>query len=91
MQQLVNTLQPFGEPLPPRAAQDNGRLVIESKKPVVTDLFLGRVAKRWIVSVIIPVVRDDRVVYTLDMAFFPDRLGQLLADQKIFLKAGLPC
>ena len=83
MQQLVNTLQPFGEPLPPRAAQDDGRLVIESKKPVVTDLFLGRVARRWIVSVIIPVIRDDRVVYTLDMAFFPDRFGQLLADQNL--------
>ena len=82
MQQVVNTSKRFGEPLPSSSSPDTVEAVIATKKPIVTDLIFGKVTQRWIVAVIVPVIRDDHVLYTLDMAFFADRFSQLLMDQK---------
>jgi signal transduction histidine kinase len=82
-QQLVNTLRPFGEPLPLRASLSQMRRVFETGKPAISDLFVGEVARRPVIALDVPVRRGDRVVFALAMGVFPDRLGQILARQKI--------
>ena len=83
LQQVVNTSTRFGEPLPTSSSPDTVKAVIATKKPIVTDLIFGKVTQRWIVAVMIPVIRDGQVLYALDMAFFADRFSQLLMDQKL--------
>jgi PAS domain S-box-containing protein len=78
-QQRLNTLRPYGIPLP--ASPDNIRAVFKTPKPVVTDLFFGKVSQRLVVSVIVPVWRDGKVPYVMDMALGPERLSRLLEQQ----------
>jgi two-component system, sensor histidine kinase and response regulator len=86
-QQLLNTLVPFGgRPLPhggqrPRMALD--RLMFNTGKPVITDLFFGPVARAPLVAIEVPVFRDGKVKYELSMALSPEHLGQILDRQKL--------
>ena len=82
-QQLVNTQQPFGEPLPRRASISQVRRVFETGKPAISDLFVGETARRLLVAIDVPVRLDDRVAYALALAVFPERLGEILKYQKI--------
>ena len=82
-QQLVNTQQPFGEPLPRRASVSQVRRVFETGKPAISDLFVGETARRLLVAIDVPVRLDDRVAYALALAVFPERLGEVLKYQKI--------
>jgi len=67
-EQFVNTLRPFGQPLPtqppPMFAQ-----VMETGRPVLSDLFVGPVTKQPLVSLAIPVPREGRVAYVLAVSF----------------------
>lgn len=83
MQQLVNTLRPFGAPLPKSSSPETMRRVVAERVPVVTDLIYGRVSKRNIIAVVVPVIRGDQVVYCLDITFLPDRFSRLLTDQAL--------
>jgi signal transduction histidine kinase len=78
-QQLLNTLLPFGEPLPVAGNPSRLRRVAETGRPSVSDLFIGAVAKRPLITLDVPVRRGDQVVFVLSMGFFPDRLGEILA------------
>src|SRR5882724_4156983 len=44
-QQLLNTLKPFGEPLPLHGNLDQLKQVIESGQPVLSDLYIGAVTR----------------------------------------------
>jgi hypothetical protein len=81
-QQLLNTLRPYGAPLPMTSAPEVMRAVFENGKPVVTDVIFGKVAQRFIVAVAVPVLRENKVAYALDMSFGPERLTQLLHRQQ---------
>src|SRR5262249_55810449 len=54
-QQLVNTLRPFGDPLP--RDPDDGAFVqvLTTGKPAVSNLFFGPVAKRFLFAIEVPV------------------------------------
>jgi two-component system, sensor histidine kinase and response regulator len=86
-QQLLNTLVPFGQQrlpagdMSPRTAFN--RLVFSTGKPIITDLFFGPVAKTPLVAVEVPVFRDGKVKYQLSMGLTSERLGQILARQKL--------
>lgn len=82
-QQLVNTLRPFGEPLPRNSSPEQLRLIFEIGRPVISDLFVGELARRPMISVGVPVSRGGQVVYDISMAFFPDRLGEILRRQEL--------
>jgi signal transduction histidine kinase len=82
-QQLVNTLSPFGEPLPRISHRGHLRLVFETGRPAISDLFVGELARRPLISVAVPVRRGGQVVYGISMAFFPDRLGEILRRQEL--------
>jgi len=81
--QLVNTLKPFGEPLPIRSSRDQLRRVIDTREPVVSDLFIGSVTKRPAIAIDVPVIRNDVVVYGLTIVITPERLRDILKRQKI--------
>jgi len=82
-QQLINTLVPFGSALPLRGNLAEVRRVFETGEAVISDLFVGRVARRPLITVDVPVRRGDRVAFSLAMGFLPQRLGQILTRQKI--------
>jgi signal transduction histidine kinase len=82
-QQLINTLQPFGTPLPLHAGREQLRRVIETRRPVISDLFIGAVAKRPIISIEVPVLVDGRPRYALAVGIFPERLSEILRRQKM--------
>lgn len=82
-QQLVNTLRPFGEALPLRGNLAQVRRVFETGQPAISDLFIGQVMRRPIIALDVPVRRGDRIAYVLALGVFPERLGEILARQKI--------
>jgi signal transduction histidine kinase len=82
-QQLVNTLRGFGEPLPLRANLPLMRRMIQTGQPLVSDLFIGQVALRPLISVEVPVRREGRIAYALAMGFFPERLAEILNRQQL--------
>ncbi len=82
-QQVVNTARRFGEPLPRQGNPDLLRQVFETGKPHISDIFLGSVQKRPLVSVDIPVWRDGKVRYDLSVGILPERLGKVLSEQRL--------
>ena len=82
-QQLVNTLRPFGAPLPFHPFPENVRKVFESGKPVISDLFYGPVSGQYTVAVDVPVVRDGKVIYDLAVGLLPAVLTRVLHDQRL--------
>jgi len=81
--QLINTLKPFGEKLPLRRNLDDLRRVLDTRQPVVSDLFIGSVTKRPIIAIEVPVIRDEVAVYGLAMGILPERLREILTRQQI--------
>jgi PAS domain S-box-containing protein len=79
--QRLNTLRPFGAPLPQTAASNMVQAVFREGKPV-TDMTFGAVAQRYIISNSIPVFRDGKVVLCLSLNFGPERLTRLLQSQQ---------
>ncbi|HWW68918.1 MAG TPA: EAL domain-containing protein [Duganella sp.] len=82
-QQRVNTLVPFGTPLPRHALPEQVRRVVGTGKPVVSDLFISAMLHRPIVSVEVPVWRNRQVVFTLRVGILPERLGNILSEQQL--------
>ena len=82
-QQLVNTLRPFGEALPMRGNLAQLRRLFETGQPAISDVFVGQVMRRPIIALDVPVRRGDKVAFALALGIFPERLGEILARQKI--------
>jgi len=80
--QQLNTLRPFGVPLPQTAAPDLVQAVFREGKPV-TDMAFGAVAKRHVISNSVPVFRDGKVAFCLSLNFGPERLTRLLQGQQV--------
>jgi PAS domain S-box-containing protein len=78
-QQLVNTRQPWGTPLPRDAAEGDDD-VIASKKPYVTGVIIGTVARRPIYSITVPVLEGGEVAYFLHLSLELQRLAGILSE-----------
>jgi signal transduction histidine kinase/CheY-like chemotaxis protein len=57
--------------------------VVATGKPQISDLIMGAVLKRPILTVGVPVFRDGEVVYVLAMGLGPEILSALMQDQKL--------
>ncbi|CAH2605811.1 Histidine kinase (plasmid) [Rhodovastum atsumiense] len=79
---LVNSHVPFGTQLPLRGDADISRRVFESGQPHVSNLYTSGIASEPIIAVDVPVMRDGRVVYDLEMVFRTAALGRVLEQQK---------
>lgn len=82
-QQLVNSFVPFGKPLPRRNIPDTVRGVYATGKPIISNVFKGAVTGRFLLSVDVPVFRDERVVYDLALTIPAERLMTVLSQQRI--------
>jgi PAS domain S-box-containing protein len=81
-QQLINTLKPIGERLPLHGNPDQLRSVLETGRPVISDLFIGAVTRSPLISIEVPVYSNGKPVYGLAMGIFPERLSEVLRRQK---------
>ena len=65
--QLLNTGLPPGETPPPRQNRDSIERVFSTGKPAYSDLFIGSVTRSHIVTISVPVFRDDQVIYETEL------------------------
>ena len=80
-QQLVNTLREFGEPLPRHGNPEILRRAFETGQPVISEIYLGGVLRKPVVSIDLPVIVAGRVVYDLSIGLLPDDFNAILAAQ----------
>ncbi|MYM35843.1 response regulator [Duganella sp. FT94W] len=81
--QLLNTLRPFGQRLSDPGSADRIRKVFETGKPVVSDVFIGGALKRPLVAIHAPVLRGDQVKYVISVGFVPEKMGNVLNEQRL--------
>jgi PAS domain S-box-containing protein len=82
-QRLVDLLAPEGAALPPITGDGELESLLQGRKPVISDLALGPVSKRWNFAVRAPVVRDGTVKYVLSAVVRPDAIARLVAAQNL--------
>ncbi|HJW23688.1 MAG TPA: ATP-binding protein [Rhodocyclaceae bacterium] len=80
---IVNTLRPYGEPLPPHGNQEHLRPVFESGRPFISNLYIGSISNRPRISVYAPVKENGRVVYALNVGIDSELLGHILEAQHL--------
>jgi signal transduction histidine kinase len=89
-QQLINTYRPFGEPLPRATNTEMHDRVVATGLPQVSDLIMGAAQRRPIISVGVPVMRNEHVAYVLAMGLRPEVVSDLLSDQNLLSEAISP-
>jgi len=81
-QQIVNTILPYGAPLPVRtASMANLKKVFETGHPSVSDFFIGGITRKPALFLDVPVRLDNQIKYTLGVAIEPAKLADLLYGQ----------
>jgi len=96
-QMILNPREPFGVSLPNPLQDSNGspankqdnlpmgnqaiKTVLQTGRPLFSDLFIGVVSKLPLLSVTVPVVRDGKVIYALSLAMTANHLNDLLRQQ----------
>lgn len=82
-QQLINTRRPAGDLLPLVGDPELVRTVMKTRKPVISDLFIGQVLKKPLVSIAVPVKHDDEVIYVLIASIVPERFAEIMTQQRV--------
>lgn len=77
--QILNTLQPFGAPLPTTGTPAQLATVFARQTTVLTDFFIGPVTRRPAIAMGVPVTVDGGVRYSLNIGLAPDRLSDIVA------------
>lgn len=78
-QQIVNTLVPYGSPLPTGGTPAQLQRVFSTRQAVLTDFFVGPVTGKPAISMGVPVVLDDNsVAYSLNIGLAPEKLSNIL-------------
>jgi signal transduction histidine kinase len=85
-QQVVNTLTPYGTPLPRRADVATLRQVLGARQPSVSNLIRGPLTQLPLIRIEVPVMRDGQAIYALAAGLFPEELGQILTKQTLPLE-----
>ena len=82
-QQLLNTLKPLGELLPQVPPSAKARRVFENGQPVISDFFVAPDIGQSAITLEVPVFSSGKVVYSLAMGIFADRLADILRRQNL--------
>ncbi|HJW24323.1 MAG TPA: ATP-binding protein [Rhodocyclaceae bacterium] len=80
-QQILNAAENFGASLPPYGAADIANRVFETGEPAVSNLYRGRVLKRPLIAVAVPVTQEGKVIYALAISVLPERFNGILSTQ----------
>lgn len=81
--QILNTEVEFGEALPGEAAPEQVSSVFATGKPAITDVYMGLLAQRPMMSVVVPVMQNGKVAYALGVGIFPDHFNAILQAQSL--------
>ena len=82
--QVVNTLRPFGKPLPQSGNPPLLAEVFATGRTVLTGLFKGPVTGEPIIAMGVPVHgRNGEVIYSLNVGMLPTQLNELLQRQSL--------
>jgi two-component system sensor histidine kinase/response regulator len=81
--QRVNTLRPWGEPLPLNGGPPELQGVFETDRSVLTDVFIGPVTGQPILAMAVPVQHRGKTVYSLGAGLFPERIVGVLNSQNL--------
>jgi signal transduction histidine kinase len=76
--QVVNTRVPRGTPLPTNVETESDRIVTETKRPFVSNLFIGAVTRRPLFIVNVPVLRNGDIVYFINLSLEPERIRDVI-------------
>ena len=82
-QQLVNTVVPFGTPLPPPVARERVATVLATRKPLVTDLILGPVTGKLLITIYVPARLPDGRSFVVAQGFSVDRWRHVSLHQQV--------
>jgi|GEM_PF-6658162 len=82
-QQLANTLRSYGTPLPMHGNMPVLRQTVATGRPTIGSVFIEAVVNRPLISIEVPVFRDGLVKYSLAVGLFPERLNELLLQQRL--------
>lgn len=78
--QLVNTrLQP-GEPLPQNVDTESDGMAVSTRRPVVSDLYIGAVTRTPLFMINVPVLDGDHIPFFLNLSVEPHTIRDLLLD-----------
>lgn len=80
---IVNTLRPFGEPLPPHPAPDQIREVFLTGKAHISDFYVGAIPNGPRISVYAPAVEAGKVAYVINFGIDSSQLGNILIAQRL--------
>ncbi|CUW38255.1 conserved protein of unknown function(Signal transduction histidine kinase, homodimeric,376-464;ATPase-like, ATP-binding domain,503-614) [Magnetospirillum sp. XM-1] len=82
-QQVLNLARPFGTPLPRHGSPEQIAKIFATGQPAISDLFVGGVLKRYLITIDVPVRMNGRIIYNLSMALLPENLSHLLTEQQL--------
>src|SRR6266852_2058992 len=82
-QQRLNTLKPFGDPLPQVLPSAKMRRVFENGKPAISDFLVVPDVGQSAITLEVPVFSNGKVIYSLAMGIFADRLVDILHRQNL--------
>jgi two-component system sensor histidine kinase/response regulator len=82
-QQRLNTLKPFGDPLPQLPLTAKVQRVFDIGEPVISDFFVAPDIGQSAITLEVPVFANGKVIYSLAMGIFADRLGDILRRQNL--------
>ncbi len=82
-QQIINTRQPFGTPLPRRGDLTSLKKVFETGQTWVSDLFVGALMGIPVVGVDVAVHRDGKPIYNLALSVPIQELDRILERQRL--------
>ena len=82
-QQVLNTLRDYGQSLPRHGDPDLVRRVVDGGRPVISDLYHGGVRHLQVVSIDVPVMRGEQIVYDLSVGLLPERLNEILREEAL--------
>ena len=82
-QQVINLLQPYGSPLPRTGNLASLQRALETRKPAVSDLYIGAVSKNPNVAIVVPVIRNGEARYGLFLGLDPQHLGVVMRQQSL--------
>jgi PAS domain S-box-containing protein len=82
-QQLANTRLAFGAPLPRHPLEGDYVAVITQGRTYVSNITMGTTIKRHILYVVVPVMENGRIKYTLSYVMFPSALANTLRPDRV--------
>jgi hypothetical protein len=81
--QLVNTYVPYGKQPAMTGDPESLRRILQTKAPVVSNLFVSLVVKKPVFNVSTPVLEDGQVRYVMSLGLVSENLVGLLTSQKL--------